>query len=70
MDEDYAILARTDAAFALLVNVLIEKGIVSRSEMYSLLVSAADSVRPVDHGGTISSVFTCLSVMLGENLTH
>jgi len=65
-DQLIAIMARTDAAVGLLLAVLIEKGIVSLSEMSALLDNASDLVGESAEGAIVATVFAGMKALIDK----
>ena len=59
-----AIIARTDAAMALLMNVLIDKGLIRESEMSARLDRVTDLVSVGADGALVATVFVGMKAML------
>jgi hypothetical protein len=60
------IMARTDAAAGLLLAVLVEKGVVTVSEMSAILDSASNAMGSTVQDGIVASVFIGMREMLNR----
>jgi hypothetical protein len=56
-------MSRTDAAMGLILGILLEKSVISRSEMGDALSRAISSVGSCRHSELVSSVFTHLQAI-------
>lgn len=63
-DQLAAVMSRTDAAAALIVGLLIEKGVVDRVEVVQALEKAIASAVPMANSPIVSSVFVHLKMLI------